>query len=35
MSFEKRLGLVWAACGLGWIRLKCVCFFFNVFKQAF
>lgn len=26
MSFEKRLGLVWAACGFGWIRLKCYFF---------
>lgn len=32
VSFEKRLRLVWAACGFGWIRLKCS---FFIFKQVF
>lgn len=35
MSFEKRLGLVWDACGFGWIRLKCYFLKKNIFKQAF
>lgn len=30
-SFEERLGLVWAECGFGWIKLKC--YFFVLYSQ--